>query len=474
MAERWDRERVLALAPDAPSQRTALSLASGRAWPATGAAAGADAVWGECRGSAAAPYRTVVDLSGPAYRCSCPSRKFPCKHVLALLLLWSEGSVPDDAAGPPDWAGSWLIARAAKASRVPAGDQAEPKDQRAAARRAEQRESRVASGLAELDRWLGDQVRQGLAASQQAGYAHWDDIAARMVDAQAPGLAERLRALASVPHSGAGWDGRLLEEYALLHLLAVAYRRQAELPPPLRATVRSRIGFSLRQADVLAGGQPIRDHWQVLARRDLEQDRIRTRRTWLRGRKTGRDALLLSFAAAGQALDDSLAVGAETDADLVFYPGAVPLRAAVLARHDDSDGSDGGASGGAPLDAAPLDTAPLDTAPLDTGPPDGGTIAGLLGGYAAALAADPWLDSWLAVVEIIPVQAPVLAVRGADGGSDGSDGSDGSLPLHPGAGDCWPLFALSGGPPVTLAGEWTPRGLWPLTAWDEAGRAVPL
>ncbi|MGH3178726.1 MAG: SWIM zinc finger family protein, partial [Streptosporangiaceae bacterium] len=338
----------------------ALSLASGRALAATGAAAGADAVWGECRGSAAAPYRAVVELSGPAYRCSCPSRKIPCTHVLALLVLWSEGSVPDDAAGPPDWAGSWLMARASRASPrevrgdgsprsrgVPGGSGFRPPGSaQAAARRAEQRETRVASGLAELDRWLCDQVRQGLAASQQAGYAHWDDIAARMVDAQAPGLAERLRALASVPHSGAGWDGRLLEEYALLHLLAVAYRRQAELPPPLRDTVRSRIGFSLRQADVLAGGQPIRDHWQVLARRDLEQDRIRTRRTWLRGRKTGRDALLLSFAAAGQTLDDSLAIGVDADADLVFYPGAVPLRAAVLARHDDSeDAGDGDGDG---------------------------------------------------------------------------------------------------------------------------------
>ena len=122
MAERWDRERVLALAPDAPSQRTAFSLASARASMATGAAAEADAVWGECRGSASALYRAVVHLSGPAYRCSCPSRKFPCKHVLALLLLWSEGSVPDDAAGPPDWAGSWLIARAARASRAPSGE----------------------------------------------------------------------------------------------------------------------------------------------------------------------------------------------------------------------------------------------------------------------------------------------------------------------------------------------------------------
>jgi SWIM zinc finger len=435
VAERWDRERVLALAPDTPSQRTAQSVASGRAWPATGAGTGA--LWGECRGSAAAPYRAVVDLSGPAYRCSCPSRRFPCKHVLALLLLWTEGAVRDDAAGPPDWAASWLTTRAARASRAPSGESAEPRDPKAAARRARQRETRVASGLVELDRWLCDQVRQGLASSQQAGYGHWDDIAARMVDAQAPALAERLRALASVPHSGAGWDGRLLEEYALLHLLAVAYRRQDELPPPLRETVRSRIGFSLRQASVLACGQPVRDHWQVLARRDLEQDRIRARRTWLRGRKTGRDALLLSFAAAGQPLDDSLTVGTDADADLVFYPGAVPLRAIVQARHDDSDGE----------------------------PPDGGPVAGLLAGYAAALAADPWLDSWPAVLEVTPARAPAPAVRDADGDA---------VPLHPGAGDCWPLFALSGGRPVTLAGEWTPRGLWPLTAWDEGGRAVTL
>jgi len=433
VAERWDRARVLALAPDAPSQRAAQSLASGRSWPLTGAAE-PGVLWGECRGSAAAPYRTVVDLAGPVYRCSCPSRKFPCKHVLALLLLWADGSVKDDPGRPPDWAASWLTARTARAS---AAQPREPADPKTAAKRAEQREARVATGLAELDRWLCDQVRQGLAASQQAGYGHWDAIAARMVDAQAPGPAERLRDLASVPHSGAGWDSRLLEEYALLRLLAIAYRRQAELPAPLIQTVRSRIGFSLRQADVLAGGEPVRDHWQVLARRDLEQDRIRVRRTWLQGRKTGRAALMLSFAPAGQALDDSLTVGTDVDADLVFYPGAVPLRAVVLTKHDAFDGS----------------------------PPGGGTIAGLLASWAAALAGDPWLDSWPAVLDVTPARSPVPAV---------SDAAGDALPLHPGAGDCWPLLAISGGRPVTVAGEWTPRGLWPLTAWDEGGRAVPL
>jgi hypothetical protein len=437
VTERWDRDRVLALAPDAPSTRAAQALASVRAWPTAGARSGdgaPGALWGECRGSAASPYRTVLDLSGPAYRCSCPSRKFPCKHALALLLLWAEGSVKDDDAGPPDWAAAWLAGRT-KGTR--AGEPGEPKDPEAAARRAQQREARVASGLAELDRWLCDQARQGLAGSQQAGYRHWDDIAARMVDAQAPGLAERLRALASVPHSGPGWDGRLLEEYALLRLLAVAYRRQAELPPPLRETVRSRIGFSLRQADVLASGTPVRDHWQVLARRDLEQDRIRTRRTWLRGRKTGRDALVLSFAPVGQTLDESLTVGTDADADLVFYPGAVPLRAVLLARHDVAT----------------------------VGPPDGGTIAALLAGWAAALAADPWLDSWPAVLDVTPVHAPVRAI---------CDGDGDAVPLHPDAGRCWALFALSGGQPITVAGEWTPRGLWPLTAWDQTGRVFEV
>jgi hypothetical protein len=431
VAERWDRARVLALAPDASSLRAAHPLASGRSWPVTGAADG-DALWGECLGRAAAPYRTVVDLSGPAYGCSCPSRKFPCKHALALMLLWSDGAV-ETQGDPPDWAAGWLASRSSQDREDPNP----PADPVAAQRRAAQREARVASGLTELDRWLCDQVRHGLAASQRSGYRHWDDIAARMVDAQAPGLAERLRALAGVPYSGPGWDGRLLEEYALLRLLATACRDQEKLPQALRDTVRSRVGFTVRQADVLANATPVRDHWHVLARRDLDQDRIRTRRTWLSGRHTGRTGLVLSFAAAGQPLDDSLTVGTETDADLAFYPAAVRLRALVATRRGT----------------------------VRAGPPPGVTVTGMLTGYAAALGEDPWLDTWPAVLDATPARAPVPCLYDAAGDA---------VPLHPGTGDCWPLFALSGGRPLTVAGEWTPRGLWPLTAWDEGGMVVPL
>jgi hypothetical protein len=47
----------------------------------------------------------------------------------------------------------------------------------------------VSVGLTELELWLGDQVRTGLAGLPRAGYAHFDAIAARMVDAQAPAVA---------------------------------------------------------------------------------------------------------------------------------------------------------------------------------------------------------------------------------------------------------------------------------------------
>ena len=50
------------------------------------------------------------------------------------------------------------------------------------------RHERVSAGLRELETWLADQVRGGLAT---ATWGHADAVAARMVDAQAPGVAGR-------------------------------------------------------------------------------------------------------------------------------------------------------------------------------------------------------------------------------------------------------------------------------------------
>jgi hypothetical protein len=433
---------VLALAPDDSARRAAAGLARPPAW--TGAGVAGDLVWGLCAGSGKAPYQVIVDLAGPSYTCSCPSRKFPCKHVLALLLTWADGIVPERGE-PSDYARAWQEGRSAAASRRAAAAErqvagASGPGHAAAARRSQQRARRVAAGLAELQTWLRDQVRTGLSDVSAGGYRHTEAIAARMVDAQAAGLAGVLRRLSAIPASGDGWPGRLLDEYAQLHLLARAHDRLGTLPPGLGAVVRSRVGYTTSLQDVLAS-PAVTDRWQVLAARDLLDTPVPGRRVWLRGRDTGRFAMLLSFAAGGnfgENPDATLTPGTEVRADVHYYPAQPPLRAVTGARH------------GAPS-ACPRPDAVRGAAEL-------------LADWAAALARDPWLTEWPALLAGVPAAA--------GGRWYLVDRSGAALPLA-GQEPLWPLLAVSGGHPVTVAGEWGPAGLTPLTAWH-ADRPVPL
>ena len=425
---------MLALAPDPAAQRAAAGLAGAAAWSCWGASS--DLVWGLCAGSGKDPYQVAVDLDGPAYRCSCPSRKFPCKHALGLLLNWAGGRVPEQVA-PADYARSWQAGRSTRAGQATAKT-ATVKDTAAAARRSQRRAQRVAAGLAELQMWLCDQVRAGLSGA--AGHRHAEQIAARMVDAQAPGVANALRRLSPIPASGDGWPGRLLAEYAQLHLLARAYDRLEDLPPGLGAVVRSRIGFAVARDDVLAS-PAVRDRWLVLAVRDVPEPPIPTRRIWLHGRETGRFALLLLFAVQGYfgaVPDATLTVGTELRADVHYYPGQPSLRAVIGARY-----------------AAPSAPAP---------PRTPGDVATLLSGWATALEQDPWLTEWPALLAGTPVRAGDRWHL--------ADPSGAALPLL-WRESLWRLVAVSGGNPVTVAGEWSPAGLAALTVWHGYG-AVPL
>ncbi|MFF4303816.1 SWIM zinc finger family protein [Streptomyces sp. NPDC001601] len=444
---RWSADQVLALAPDAASRKAGSRLGAAGPWSGAGSCE-EGTVWGLCKGSGSKPYQTIVDIAdpaGPAYKCSCPSRKFPCKHALGLLLLWAGGddSVPA-AQQPPDWAEQWIAGRRRRAEdKRAAGTGSSPAtaDPEAARRRAEQRAERVTAGATELEQRLSDLLRGGLAAAEQAGYGLWEETAARMVDAQAPGLAARVRELGAIPGSGPGWPVRLLEECALLHLLDQGWLRRDRLPADLAATVRSRIGLPAP-----ADGSPVRDHWLVLAQYDTADTKLTTRRIWLHGADSGRTALLLSYGAAGRAPELALPVGLALDAELSAFPGAGQHRAALGERF-----------------AAP--------APSSARPP-GVPTAQAAARYGEALRDDPWLES-------VPVTlGRVVPLPDGDSWQLADAEGESALPLTPGARSgpgLWRLVALSGGAPVTVFGECGHRGFTPLTAWpQETGEAVPL
>lgn len=298
---RWTADQVLALAPDAASRKAGSKLGAAGPWSEAGSS-DEGTVWGLCKGSGSKPYQTVIDIAdaaGPAYKCSCPSRKFPCKHALGLLLLWAGGEGAVRPGGAPDWAEQWIEGRRQRTREKQAAGAAAGAgagDPEAARRRAERRAVRITAGATELEQRLADLLRGGLAGAEQAGYGMWEETAARMVDAQAPGLAARVRELGSIPSSGPGWPVRLLEECALVHLLDRGWLRRERLPDGLASTVRSRIGLPAS-----ADGSATRDRWLVLAQYDTADARLTTRRIWLHGTDSGRTALLLSYGAAGRA-----------------------------------------------------------------------------------------------------------------------------------------------------------------------------
>lgn len=424
----WDVERVLGLASDAASAKAGQGLARVEKW--TGSGSSERAVWGLCQGSGKQPYETAVDLSEPAYKCSCPSRKFPCKHAVGLMLLWVNGEV--GPADEPEWVTAWVDQRSARAERAEVGERkpGEVADPVAAQQRASRRADRISAGLAELASWLDDQVRQGLGGFDQRAYTELSRLAARMVDAQAPGVAGAVRRAAGVVGRGHGWPGELLEELSLIHLIVSAHDRLADLPPSLADTVQIRIGWTTETARVVAEGEKVEDDWLVLGRVVEPDDRLTIRRVWLRGATTGRLGLILSFAAAGRPLDPLPArPGEYVPGALSFYPGALPMRALLT------------------------QTAPRLPAPRPTGL----TAHQALASYVESLAADPWNERWpLVLQDVRPApHGDGWALVDADG-----DG----LEILPGW-DVWKLLAVSAGDPITVAGEWNRAGLRPMTCW---------
>src|SRR6187551_1921754 len=51
-------------------------------------------IFGHCQRSGKQPYLCSADFAvplAPVYRCTCPSRQFPCKHSLGLLYALADG-----------------------------------------------------------------------------------------------------------------------------------------------------------------------------------------------------------------------------------------------------------------------------------------------------------------------------------------------------------------------------------------------
>ena len=434
MGHGWTAERVTRLAPDPASAKAGQGLASARKWVSVGCDEAA--VWGECQGSGSKPYQVQVDLAEPAFKCSCPSRKFPCKHGLGLMLIFASSETAIVRAARPAWVEEWMTGPAQRVEKKKAAADAPPKpvDEAAQAKRREKRLARTAEGLAAVKVWAEDLVRGGIATAPTRGYEFYDEPARRMVDAQAPGVARRLQHLGEVAAAGgAGWQRPFLEGLASVHLLARAFERVDQLPEPTRDDVLAAVGIAERQEEVL-NLPPVRDRWQVLAAEVEVEGALRVQRTWLFGGEARRPALVLAFAHGSAPLDTTLSPGCAFDGELCFFPGN-GVRAAVKSRGDLSD-----------IEA----------------PVGFDTLDGLCDAASALFARQPWLGEVAAPLKsVVPVKA--------DAGWALVDREGRSLPCAVGETAGWTALALSGGKPLDVAAAYDGRRLRALAAFAPGG-----
>ena len=427
---------VTALAPDAPSLKAGRGLASPGKWALV--AGNAEAVWGLMQGSGKDPYQVQALADGSATKCSCPSRKFPCKHALGILFIAAEQPAKLSGSPPPAWVGEWLAARAEKATKAEAKASAAaetpkgPVDEIAQAKRREKRAGRVADGVVFLRQWLSDLVRQGLADAPLADYGFWESVARRMVDAQAPGLARLVRLCGEAAGRGQRDQDELLDQLGRLHLLLVAATNQHGNDSALRGEVDQWLGYALPQEAVLAGPE-VRDTWFIAARTMEEEDRVITALTWLWGTRSKRWACWIQSAPAQQPVFTPMPPGRCMEGGLTFYPGLHPMRA---------------------LWKSPP-TAAVDAA----GEILTESVAGMLERYAAVLAENPWRTR---------MPFCLRAATVTEGGRDCLvEESGAALPMAGNAALTQLMMAVDGGRAVPVCGLWDGSRALPLAMADD-------
>jgi hypothetical protein len=132
-------------------------------------------------------------------------------------------------------------------------------------------------------------------------------------------------------------------------------------------------------------------------------------------------------------------VGFLLNADVHFYPGAAALRARIGVTHGEPE--------------------PFTTMPF-------GSIDTALQQFTDALAADPWLRSWPAVISSV---VPSFV----DGSWFVVDESGTALRAEGDSDLLWKLLGISGGYPVTVCGTWNALALTPISVFT-GGQVIVL
>lgn len=322
MTHPFSKDEILAQAPDDSSLKAAIGLQNLSKWANLGQ--NNEALWGECQGSGSKPYLTQMQVADRAFKCTCPSRKFPCKHSLAIALIYIDNAAKFNSGESPVWVTEWLNGRQVRAEKKAAKDTLEetlalsPEElQKKASKQAKQqaqKQLRLQDGLDELQLWLVDLIKNGFANLGQQRILI-KQFAARMVDAQLPGVARRLNEIEAIAGLGDETHLPILRTLGHLQLLIQAYANLVNFSPAEQADILDALGANKDvQTDKI-----VQDDWLVLGVAFSEENKLSQRKVWLQGRQTQGFAMLLDYHYGSRNFEPWLMTGQVVQGQITYF-----------------------------------------------------------------------------------------------------------------------------------------------------------
>lgn len=314
------KELIKQLAPDDASFKAGSGLKLPK-WELL--AQNEEALWGLCSGSGSKPYQVAVALDNFRSRCSCPSRKFPCKHAIGLMLHAVDNPTNFTQPEMPDWLKTWLDKGKEKAEKSASKAEKTPEElekaQKQAEKTAKAREKSVENGVKQLRSWLEDLIAGGLS---QVSSEQLSSQAKRMVDAKIAPVAEELNEIIQLSYyQRDNSQEEIFYRLSKLYLLTSAFQKIETLNPAEQAEIKKRLGFQVGKEEVL-NQEGIKDQWLLINQKSERNNAFLTTNTyWFYGLNSNRFALYLEFITRENSVKIPCQVGKTYSAEFCFYEG---------------------------------------------------------------------------------------------------------------------------------------------------------
>ena len=200
-------QQILSLAPNAAAAANGRKISQKGGFVRLERAGDDTFYMGECTGSGKSNYITTADFINPAspvFRCSCPSRQFPCKHSLALLYeMMAQKSfalceIPEDIIKKREkkQAREEKAKEKAEDTAGEDGGAAKKKTASKAGRAAKTKKiKKQLEGLELAEKMIKDLMGNGLGAMSGTGLASYRQLSKQMGDYYLPGIQRLLNGL---------------------------------------------------------------------------------------------------------------------------------------------------------------------------------------------------------------------------------------------------------------------------------------